>query len=86
MDNQAPQAPQAPAQQPAGEQKDFMVALLLSIFAGSLGIDRFYLGYVGLGIVKLLTAGGCGIWTLIDIIMIAMDKLPDASGRPLKKH
>jgi len=57
---------------------------LLSIFVGTLGIDRFYLGYVGLGLLKLFTAGGCGIWWLIDLILIAMDKMPDAQGRPLK--
>jgi TM2 domain-containing membrane protein YozV len=68
-----------------GDQKSWMVALLLSIFAGSLGVDRFYLGYTGLGVAKLLTCGGCGIWGLIDIIMIAMDKLPDANGQPLAK-
>ena len=68
-----------------GDQKSWMVALLLSIFAGSLGVDRFYLGYIGLGVAKLLTCGGCGIWGLIDIIMIAMDKLPDANGQPLAK-
>ncbi len=87
-DQQGPQspAPQTPQQsaQPT-EQKDFLVALLLSIFVGSLGVDRFYLGYVGLGIVKLITLGGCGVWTVVDIILIAMGKLPDASGQPLKK-
>lgn len=57
---------------------------MLSIFVGTLGIDRFYLGYVGLGLLKLFTAGGCGIWWLIDLILIAMDKMPDAQGRPLK--
>jgi len=45
-----------------GEKKQYMVALLLSVFLGGLGIDRFYLGYTVLGIVKLVTAGGCGIW------------------------
>jgi len=64
-------------------QKDWLVALLLSIFVGQLGIDRFYLGYVGLGVIKLLTVGGCGIWWLIDVILIAMNNLPDAQGRPL---
>lgn len=65
--------------------KDKMTALLLSIFLGTLGIDRFYLGYTGLGIVKLITAGGCGIWWLIDVIMIATDNLKAADGSDLKK-
>jgi len=65
-------------------QKEWIVALLLSILVGSLGVDRFYLGYVGLGVLKLITAGGCGIWWLVDLILIAMDKLPDAQGQPLK--
>jgi len=69
----------------AGE-KEWIVALLLSIFLGSLGIDRFYLGYVGLGILKLVTLGGCGIWWLIDLILIAMNKLPDAQGNPLRQR
>ncbi len=68
-----------------GDQKSWMVALLLSIFLGGLGADRFYLGYMGLGVAKLLTCGGCGIWSIIDLIMIAMDKLPDANGQPLTK-
>lgn len=50
--------------------KNPMTALLLSIFAGTLGVDRFYIGDTGMGIGKLLTAGGCGIWALIDWFMI----------------
>ncbi len=65
--------------------KSWMVALLLSIFLGTYGIDRFYLGYMGLGVAKLLTCGGCGVWWIIDIIMIVMEKLPDANGQPLAK-
>lgn len=65
--------------------KEWVVALLLSIIVGALGVDRFYLGYVGLGVLKLLTAGGCGIWYIVDIILIAMNKLPDAQGRPLRR-
>lgn len=64
-------------------RKELIVALILSIFLGSLGVDRFYLGYVGLGILKLLTCGGCGVWWLIDIVLIAARKLPDSSGVPL---
>lgn len=63
--------------------KDYMTALLLSIFLGGLGIDRFYLGYTGLGIAKLLTLGGCGIWHLIDLILIAIRNIPDSNNRPL---
>ncbi len=66
-----------------GNQRSFLVALLLSIFLGSLGVDRFYLGSIGLGILKLITAGGCGIWYIIDIILIATGKVRDANGQPL---
>lgn len=63
--------------------KEYLVALLFSIFLGYWGIDRFYTGQVGQGIGKLLTGGGCGIWSLIDFIMIAMRKVPAADGTPL---
>lgn len=67
------------------EQKSFTTALILSILLGGLGVDRFYLGYTGLGILKLITVGGCGIWQLIDIIMIATGKLKDANGNELAR-
>ncbi|MFT4299743.1 MAG: NINE protein [Aeromicrobium sp.] len=65
--------------------KQYVVALLLSFFAGGLGVDRFYLGYTGLGIAKLLTCGGLGIWSIIDFVLIALGKVPDAQGRPLAR-
>ncbi len=68
-----------------GGEKDWLVALLLSILVGTLGVDRFYLGYVGIGILKLVTVGGCGIWWVVDIVLIATEKPPDAQGRPLRK-
>ncbi len=48
------------------ELKDPNTLMLISIFLGSLGIDRFMLGDTGMGILKLLTFGGCGILTIID--------------------
>lgn len=60
--------------------KSQLVALLLAIFVGTLGIHRFYLGYTTIGIIQLLTLGGLGIWTLIDIIRIAMGDLQPKNG------
>jgi TM2 domain-containing membrane protein YozV len=59
------------AQQDEKKDKKWLTALLLSILIGSLGVDRFYMGHVGLGILKLITFGGFGIWWLIDLILIA---------------
>ena len=75
---------------PAGQMpglfstRDWTVALVLSIVLGTLGVDRFYLGQIGLGFLKLITMGGFGVWALIDIILIATRKLPDAEGRALR--
>jgi TM2 domain-containing membrane protein YozV len=65
--------------------KEWLTGLLLSVFVGSLGVDRFYVGHTGLGVAKLLTCGGAGIWTIIDIIMFATNKIVDSTGRPLRR-
>ncbi len=67
------------------QPKDWLTTLLLCIFLGGLGIHRFYTGKTGTGIAMLLTGGGCGIWTIYDIVMIATEKYTDAQGRPLKR-
>ncbi len=50
--------------------KDPTIVLILSIFLGAYGIDRFFLGDIGLGVIKLLTLGGCGIWWFIDLFLV----------------
>jgi hypothetical protein len=63
--------------------KSYVTALLLSFFFGVFGVDRFYLGHVGVGLGKLFTLGGLGIWALIDFILIATKNVKDAEGMPL---
>ena len=62
--------------------KSKTTALILSILTGGLGVDRFYLGYTGMGVLKLLTGGCFGILYIIDIINIATGKLGPADGSP----
>lgn len=60
--------------------KSQLIAALLCFFIGGLGIHRFYLGYTWQGIVQILTAGGCGVWVLIDFIRILMGTLKPKDG------
>ena len=64
----------------APKNKSKVVAALLSFFLGCLGVDRFYLGYIGLGFLKLFRLGGLGIWNLIDFILILTGKLKPKNG------
>lgn len=78
MTQMPPQAPMAPQQ-----GKDWLVTLLLCLFVGGLGVHRFYVGKTGTGIAMIFTLGGCGIWALIDLIMIITGSFKDAQGQPL---
>ena len=55
----------------AKKKLNWLVTLLMSIFFGWVGVDRFMMGKIGTGILKLITLGGLGIWWLIDLILIA---------------
>ncbi|HEX6818918.1 MAG TPA: NINE protein [Ktedonobacterales bacterium] len=74
---------QTPYSQPYNPPKDWLVTLLLAIFLGYLGVHRFYVGKIGTGLLELFTFGGCGIWWLVDVILIATGAFTDAEGRPL---
>ena len=61
-----------------------MATFLFSFFLGHLGVDRFYTGRVGLGLGKVFTCGGCGIWALIDSILLLTENYSDGSGNYLR--
>jgi len=64
-------------------QRHFLVAFFFSFIWGTFGVDRIYLGYVGTGILKLITLGGFGIWTIIDLFVIMAGAMKDKQGRDL---
>lgn len=69
-----------------GQGKSFMTTWILSLLLGNLGVDRFYLGKIGTGIAKLLTAGGFGIWSIVDLIITLTGNARDKDGRPLEGY
>ncbi len=64
------------------EYKDPTIMLIVSILVGHFGVDRFLMGDIGLGILKLLTCGGAGIWTIVDWFLI-MGKAKEANFKNL---
>lgn len=73
--------------QPASNRTNeyrWLIALILCILVGSLGVHRFYTGNIVTGVLMLITLGGCGVWTIIDLIMIAANTYRDGNGNTLK--
>ena len=66
-------------------EHDWMTALLLCLFVGGLGGHRFYTGHTGTAVAMIFTLGGCGIWTIYDLVMIVTEQFEDADGRVLIK-
>ncbi len=87
INNQTVQNPQIRVSNvvPGISRKSKMVALLLCIFLGGLGIHRFYVGKVGTGILYLLTGGIFGIGWIVDIILIAVGAFKDQFGLPVRQ-
>ena len=78
--------PQGMEQAAMTSDKDWTVLLILSIVLGSLGVDHFYSGKIGTGILKLITLGACTIWALIDLIMVITGGFKDSNGLPVVKQ
>ena len=68
---------------PPSSEKSFTVTWLFALFLGFFAVDRFYLGKVGTGILKLITFGGFGIWVLVDLILVLAGAQRDKQGRKL---
>lgn len=64
-------------------EKNWLTTLLLCIFLGGIGVHRFYAGKIGTGILMIITCGGCGIWTLVDLIMIITGNFTDKDGNAI---
>jgi len=84
-----PVAGPPPSGRPASTQlsdRSFIATWMFAWLLGFLGVDRFYLGKVGTGILKLITLGGLGVWWLIDLILTLAGVQRDKEGRLLPDY
>lgn len=68
------------------QRYDWLTTLLLCFFLGGLGVHSFYTKKTGIGVAQLLTLGGCGVWALVDLIMIITESFRDGNGNPLVRR
>ena len=68
------------------QRYDWLTTLLLCFFLGGFGVHSFYTKKTGIGVAQLLTLGGCGIWALVDLIMIITESYRDGNGNPLVRR
>jgi TM2 domain-containing membrane protein YozV len=76
----------AESEQQKEAQNKWLTTLLLCWFLGVFGVHRFYTGHTAIGVIQLLTLGGCGIWYLVDLIIIAIGNYKDADGNPITNN
>lgn len=66
------------------KENKWLATLLFCWFLGVFGIHRFYTGHVGIGVIQLLTFGGCGIWYIVDLVLLITGSYKDSEGNVLK--